>query len=107
MHRVLLMSVIAVLALVLADATDVLAQQISVEPAFDPSCLAERRPPQLFSGEVVGPQTLTADDREPFGWNPAFGRLSRGGVHYVSANYVRVQLVADRCALVSAVRVGS
>jgi hypothetical protein len=74
---------------------------------YDPECFAVRTAPPLFSAEVVGPQTLDPGDVEPFGWNPAFGRLTRGAVHYISANYVRVKLVSDRCSIVGSVAFGS
>src|SRR5262245_10126088 len=80
--------------------------QIVVSP-LDPACLAVRTAPQLVSADVVGPQTLDAQGNPPFGWNPNFGRLSRGTVHYISANYVRVKIVTDRCAQISGVSFGS
>ena len=61
----------------------------------------------MISADVVGPKTLLPGDTAPFGWQPESARLTRGGVHYVSADYVHLTLVTDRCTAVSSVRVGS
>lgn len=104
MQRVRLTRLLVGLAIVLAGAHRDAGAQTS---GYDPQCLPVRTTPPLFSAEVAGPQTLDPGDVEPFGWNPAFGRLTRGNVHYISANYVRVKLVSDRCSLVSGVLFGS
>jgi hypothetical protein len=92
------------LPLLLARTTDLDA---GPQAALDPACLGDIKPPKLFSAEVVGPQALDPGGVAPFGWNPRYGRLSRGGVHYLSANTVRVQMVTDRCTAVRTVRFGS
>jgi len=92
-----------VVLLTLVVATEVLGQ----EAVLDPACLGVITAPKLFSAEIAGPQALDPGGVAPFGWNPRFGRLSRGGVHYVSANTVRVQMVTDHCTAVRTVRFGS
>ena len=63
--------------------------------------------PTLYSAAVVGPTALNAYGYAPFGFNPDFGRLERGSVQYVSANYVHVKLVTDTCTTIHEVRMGS
>jgi hypothetical protein len=63
--------------------------------------------PALYGAEVVGPTALTASGNAPFGFQPDFGRLQRGSVQYVSANYVHVKLVTDTCTVIHEVRMGS
>ena len=75
--------------------------------SFDFTCAGAAQPPQLISGEVAGPRTLDPGDVAPPSWNPDFGRLSRGGIHYISANYVHIKLVTDSCTGVLTVRVGA
>ena len=75
--------------------------------SFDFTCAGPAQPPQLISGEVAGPRTLDSGGVAPPGWDPDFGRLSRGGVHYISANYVHLKLVTDLCTGVLTVRVGA
>jgi hypothetical protein len=75
--------------------------------AFDITCYPETRPPTLVSAEVVGPRTLQSGHTAPDGWNPDEGRLSRGGIHYLSTRWVEVKLVTDRCSQVGSVRIGA
>jgi len=63
--------------------------------------------PQLFAAEVVAPQALEPGGIAPFGWNPEYGRLNRGGIQYVSANFVYVNLTTDKCTYVRSVNFGS
>ena len=86
------------LPVVLASASPALATDIT--------CYTVTTPPQLVSAEVVGPRTLQVGDTAPEGWNPEEGRLSRGGIHYLSTRWVEVRLVTDRCSQVASVHVG-
>jgi hypothetical protein len=82
-------------------------QQILWSPAMDPACLGTEKPPELFSHDITAPQTLYLGEFAPPGWNPEWGRLSRGGVQYVSASLVQAKLITDRCSQVSSVRLGT
>ena len=70
-------------------------------------CGNEGTPPAVFATEVAGPQALEEDGAAPFGWNPLYGRLTRGGVSYVSANNIRVTITTDRCTTIAGVRFGT
>jgi hypothetical protein len=86
----------AAVALALAGATH----------AHSNPCGNQGAPPAVFATEVGGPQALDADGGAPFGWNPLYGRLTRGGVSYVSANSIRVEVTTDRCTTIAGVRFG-
>jgi hypothetical protein len=71
------------------------------------SCGNAMTTPQLFTGEVVSPPTLEPDGTAPPNWTPTWGRLRRGGILYVSANFFRINLTTDRCTYISSVSFGS
>jgi hypothetical protein len=104
MERRLFTCLLLALPLLMLAVRDVRGQIVT---PTDPACLAVRTAPRLVSADVVGPQTLDAQGNPPFGWNPDFARLSRGTIHYVSANYVHVKIVTDRCAQIDGVSVGA
>jgi hypothetical protein len=61
--------------------------------------------PQIFEVAIKSPESLNL--ATPPGYNPGRGRLSRSGIEYFSGNSMRLELVADRCTYIKAVRIGS
>ncbi|NOJ80425.1 hypothetical protein [Myxococcus xanthus] len=63
--------------------------------------------PQIFSNTLMSPAALNVGGGAPANWNPESGRMSRGGIEYVSANGLRFELVTDKCTYIKEVKVGS
>jgi hypothetical protein len=79
---------------------------IGVRPPPPPACNTATAP-QIFTNTIVTPPSLPADLSTPPNWNPTTGRLSRGGIEYVTGNGMRMELVTDRCTTIQQVRLGS
>jgi hypothetical protein len=70
-------------------------------------CGNQNTDPQIFRVYGVSPATLDPGGSAPANWDPYRARLERGGIYYVTAGYLQVNVVTDRCTAVAAVRLGS
>jgi FG-GAP-like repeat len=70
-------------------------------------CGNQNTDPQIFRVYGVSPATLDPGGGAPANWDPYRARLERGGIYYVTAGYLEVNVVTDPCTAVAAVRLGS
>jgi hypothetical protein len=82
----------------LAFATPAMAQN---------SCGNEGTAPQIATAQPVSPPTLSPGGSAPPNWNPANARLTRNGITYLAANFVRMRVITDPCTTIAGVRYGT
>lgn len=84
-----------------------LGAELKTTSVFANACGNNATAPQIFSKTLMHPPALLPGGAAPAYWNPAAGRITRGGIHYVSSNGLRFELVTDGCTFIKEVRVGS